>query len=77
MSRGSLEALIDLAFNRGDLIMFVAALIWAIYTILLNRMRGALSPLATLTIVTVLALPPLGIIGGYELMSRPIGPITP
>ena len=77
VSRGSLEALIGLSFNRGDLIMLVAALTWAIYTILLNRMRGALSPLATLTIVTVLAVPPLGVIGGYELMSRPIGTITP
>ena len=77
VSRGSLGALIDLSFNRGDLIMLVAALTWAIYTILLNRMRGALSPLATLTIVAVLAVPPLGVIGGYELMSRPIGTITP
>src|ERR687897_2849114 len=77
VSRGSLGALIDLSFNRGDLIMLVAALTWAIYTILLNRMRGALSPLATLTIVTVLAVPPLGAIGGYELMSRPIETITP
>jgi drug/metabolite transporter (DMT)-like permease len=77
VSRGSLGALIGLSFNRGDLIMLVAALTWAIYTILLNRMRGALSPLATLTIVSVLAVPPLGVIGGYELMSRPIGTITP
>jgi drug/metabolite transporter (DMT)-like permease len=77
VSRGSLGALIGLSFNRGDLIMLVAALTWAIYTILLNRMRGALSPLATLTIVAVLAVPPLGVIGGYELMSRPIGTITP
>ena len=77
VSRGSLGALIGLSFNRGDLIMLVAALTWAIYTILLNRMRGALSPLATLTIVSVLAVPPLGVIGGYELMSSPIGAITP
>ena len=77
VSRGSLGALIDLSFNRGDLIMLVAALTWAIYTILLNRMRGALSPLATLTIVSVLAVPPLGVIGGYELMSSPMGAITP
>ena len=77
VSRGSLGELMGLSFNRGDLIMLVAALTWAIYTILLNRMRGALSPLATLTIVTVLAVPPLGVIGGYELMSRPIGTITP
>jgi drug/metabolite transporter (DMT)-like permease len=77
VSRGSLEVLAGLSFNRGDLIMLVAALMWAVYTILLNRMRGELSPLATLTIVTVLALPPLGVIGGYELMIHPIGPITP
>ena len=77
VSRRSLEALANLSFNRGDLIMLVAALTWAIYTVLLNRIRGALSPLATLTIVTVLALPPLGIIGGYEVMVHPIGSITP
>ena len=76
VSRGSLEALANLSFNRGDLIMLVAALTWATYTVLLNRIRGELSPLATLTIVAVLALPPLGIIGGYELMIQPVGPIT-
>ena len=77
VSQGSLEALIELSFNRGDLIMLVAALAWAIYTILLNHVRGALSPLATLTIVALLALLPLSVIGGYELISNPIGPITP
>ena len=77
VSQGSLEALMGLSFNRGDLIMLLAALMWAIYTILLNRTRGALSLLATLTIVAVLALPPLGVIGGYELISHPVGPITP
>ncbi len=77
VSQGSLEAVIGLSFNRGDLIMLVAALSWAIYTVLLNRVRGELSPLATLTTVAVLALPPLGIIGGYELTIHPVGPITP
>ena len=77
VSQGSLEALVGLSFNRCDLIMLIAALMWAIYTILLNRTRGALSLLATLTIVAVLALPPLGVIGGYELISHPVGPITP
>jgi drug/metabolite transporter (DMT)-like permease len=76
-SQGSLGALIGLSFNRGDLIMLVAALVWAIYTILLNRMTGTLSPLAILTIITVLALPPLSVIGGYELLTQPFGPITP
>jgi drug/metabolite transporter (DMT)-like permease len=77
ISRGSLEALMGLSFNRGDLIMLAAALLWAIYTILLSRMTRTLSPLATLTIATMLSLPPLIIIGGYELITYPIGPITP
>lgn len=77
VSRASLEALAGLSFNRGDLFMLVAALSWAIYTVILNRIRGELSPLATLTTVALLALPPLGVIGGYELMIHPIGPITP
>jgi drug/metabolite transporter (DMT)-like permease len=77
VSQGSLEALIGLSFNRGDLIMLIAALLWAIYTILLNRMRRALSPLGTLTIVAILALPPLSVIGGYDLLTHSLGPITP
>jgi drug/metabolite transporter (DMT)-like permease len=77
VSQGSLEALISLSFNLGDLIMLVAAFVWAIYTVLLNSMRSSLSPLATLTIVAVLALPFLGVIGGYELMVQAVGPITP
>src|ERR671933_2440377 len=77
VSRGSLAALVGFSFNSGDLVMLAAALVWAVYTILLNHARGALSPLVTLTIVALLALPPLGIVGGYELMTRPVGTITP
>ena len=57
--------------------MLLAALFWAIYTILVNRVIRTLSPLATATITTVLALPLLGAIGGYELATHPLGPITP
>ena len=77
ISRGSLEVLLSFSFNLGDLVMLVAALLWAIYTILVNRVVRTLSPLATMTIITVLALPLLGVIGGYELATRPIGPLTP
>ncbi len=76
VSQGSLEALVQFSFNRGDLVMVLATLSWAIYTIVLNHMRADLSPLATLTIVTVLALPPLAAVGGYELITQPIGPVT-
>ena len=77
VSRGSLEAILSLSFNWGDLIMLIAALVWAIYTILINRVLRYLTPLATATLTTVLALPLLGAVGGYELVTRPIGPITP
>jgi drug/metabolite transporter (DMT)-like permease len=77
VSRGSFDTLTELSFNRGDLIMLIAALSWAIYTVLLNRTTGTLTPLGTLTIVAILGLPPLSAIGGYELLVYPLGPITP
>ena len=77
VSQGSLETISSLSFNRGDLVMLVAALLWAVYTILVTRVTRTLSPLAVATITTVLALPPLVVVGGYELATRPLGPITP
>jgi len=77
VSQGSLGALTELSFNRDDLIMLLAAVSWAIYTVLLNRTTGVLIPLSTLTVVTILGLPPLSVVGGYELLTHPLGPITP
>ncbi len=77
VSRGSLEALASLSFNRGDVIMLVAALMWAIYTIFVIRVTRVLPPLATTTITALLALPLLAAVGGYELATQPVGPITP
>jgi drug/metabolite transporter (DMT)-like permease len=77
VSRGSLGALLGLSVNRGDLIMLLAAFLWAGYTILSQRVLRSVSPLATTTMITLLALPPLIILGGYELMTQPIGSITP
>ena len=77
VSRGSLETLLSFSFNRGDLVMLVAALLWAIYTVLVIRVTRVLPPLATTTITVVLALPILVIVGGYELARGPVGPITP
>jgi drug/metabolite transporter (DMT)-like permease len=77
VSRRSLGALLELSINRGDLIMLLAAFLWAVYTVLSQRVLRTLSPLATTTITTLLALPPLILVGGYQLMTRPIGTITP
>jgi len=78
VSRGSLGALLGLSVNRGDLLMVLAAFLWAVvYTVLSQRVLRTLSPLSTTTITTLLALAPLILIGGYELMTQPIGTITP
>ena len=77
VSRGSLDALASLSFNGGDLIMLVAAVAWAVYTVLVIRVTRVLPPLATTTITALLALPLLVLAGGYELATQDIGPITP
>jgi drug/metabolite transporter (DMT)-like permease len=77
VSRGSLGALLILSVNRGDLLMLLAAFLWALYTVLSQGVLRTLSPVATTTITTLLALPPLILVGGYELMAQPIGTITP
>ena len=77
VSQGSLGALLGLSVNRGDLIMVLAAFLWALYTVLSQRVLRTLSPLATTTTTALLALPFLALTGGYELMTRPIGTITP
>jgi drug/metabolite transporter (DMT)-like permease len=77
VSRGSLGALLGLSVNRGDLIMVLAAFLWAVYTVLSQRVLRTLSPLAMTTTTALLALPFLALIGGYELWTQPIGAITP
>ena len=77
VSRGSLDALASLSFNRGDLTMLVAAVAWAVYTVLVIRVTRVLPPLATTTITALLALPLLVLAGGYELATQDVGPITP
>lgn len=77
VSRGSLEALANFSFNRGDLVMLIAALLWAVYTVLVIRVTRVLTPLAVTTITAVLALPLSVLIGGYELTTQPLGEITP
>jgi drug/metabolite transporter (DMT)-like permease len=77
VSRGSLETLVNLSPNRGDLLMLVAAFCWALYTVLGGRVTRTISPLAATTASVVLAFPLLTIAGGYELATRAHGEIAP
>ncbi len=49
---GSLELLLDMTFNRGDLLMLIACLCYAGYTVGLSR-RMAMSPVVMLTFFSV------------------------
>lgn len=77
VSRGSLETLVNLSPNRGDLFMLVAAFCWALYTVLSGRVTRQVSPLAATTASVVLAFPLLVLAGGYELVAREHAEITP
>lgn len=77
VSRGSVETLTGLSPNRGDLLMLAAALCWATYTVVGGQVSRTLSPLAATTASAVLALPLLAAAGGYELLARPVGAVTP
>ncbi len=76
VSRGSLETLASLSLNRGDLLMLVAAVCWAFYTVLGGNVTREISPLAATTVSAVMALPFLGAFGGYDLLTSPVGDIS-
>ncbi len=77
VSRGSLEVLLGLSPNRGDLLMLIAAFCWAVYTVLSGGAARRISPLAATTVSAVMALPLLGLFGGYELLTQPVGEVSP
>ncbi|MFL9811877.1 DMT family transporter [Stutzerimonas sp. VN223-3] len=60
ISRGSWGAFTSLSFQTGDLIMLVAVLVWALYTLLLRRWAAYLQ------------LPPLTLLGVLMLIGMPL-----
>ena len=76
VSRGSLETLANLSLNRGDLLMLIAALCWAFYTVIGGNVTRTISPLAATTVSAVIALPFLALFGGYDLLTRPVGEVS-
>ncbi|PJR06185.1 EamA family transporter, partial [Sinorhizobium meliloti] len=76
-SQGDLENLRKLQFGQGDLLMMTATFCWALYTVLLKRLRLPISGvtlLTTLVIMGVVMLTPFylwefSLKGGFELSS--------
>jgi len=52
VSQGSLEILLRLRFNPGDVIVFFATALWGFYSVMAKRMMQQLTPLALTTLTT-------------------------
>lgn len=86
ISRGSWQTFASLSFQRGDLIMLLAVLAWALYTLLLRRWARHLlvPPLVLLGVLMLLGLPlilpfyllELGRVGGFALTPSNLAAIS-
>ncbi len=56
LTGGSLAALASLTFNPGDLVMLLAVLAWAVYSVLGRQVMDRLSPLAATTYAVLAGL---------------------
>ncbi len=56
LSRGELATLAHLQFNKGDILVFMAAMIWAFYSVNLKKYPRGLHPLAYQTAIAMIGL---------------------
>jgi drug/metabolite transporter (DMT)-like permease len=56
LSRGELTTLAHLQFNKGDLLVFMAAIVWAFYSVNLKKYPRGLHPLAYQTAIAMIGL---------------------
>lgn len=65
VGRGDLDIIHGLAFNHGDLLVFAAVVLWALYSVLLRK-RPQLHPLSFLTITIAISVPLLAPLYAWE-----------
>ena len=46
LSNGSLQVILNLDFNRGDILFFISQVAWSLYSIVIMRIAGIISPFA-------------------------------
>jgi len=73
--RSDMEVLAALSFTPGDLWMLAAVPLWALYSVLLKRVTGRLSPMALLTTIIVIGIVLLLPLFLWELQQ--VGGIAP
>jgi len=56
ISQGKLSTLLGLHFNRGDILVFLAAILWALYSANLKKYPKGLHPFAYLTGIVIVGL---------------------
>ncbi len=56
MVKGSLNGLVNFRFNPGDILIFLAALTWALYTVLLKSLPKEIHPLSFLLTIILIGL---------------------
>ena len=67
--RGDIAVLAAFGFNSGDLLMVLAVMAWALYTVLLRHAPAELNPLATLWVFAFAGVIVNGVIYASELFS--------
>ena len=60
MCKGDMTMLVQVSFNRGDLLVLGAAVVWALYSTRLKQYPRDLDPLVYLTSITVVGLSAIG-----------------
>ena len=71
ISRGSLTYLLQLHFNPGDLMLALAAIIWAFYSVIGRRVMRNRSPASATALSNLLVLPLLWVAALVELQYVP------
>ncbi len=70
--RGSLDYLLSLSFNPGDLIFLLAAVNWAVYSVCARRVMRGRSAVAATVVSNLLGLPLLLLGAAIELPHAPL-----
>jgi drug/metabolite transporter (DMT)-like permease len=77
--QGDPAALVQLSVNRGDVTILIAVIAWAVYTVLLRRAPGELSPVALLAVffaIGAVTLVPLHLIERAQGAPLPMGAVA-
>jgi len=72
ISGGSLNDLLQLRFNPGDLVFLAGAMVWAFYSVAARRVMRNRSPVSATALSNFLGLPLLVVAAGIELRYIPL-----